>query len=407
MTTAMHRVWGPELSPFVLKLEAMLAYRQIPFRRLPRDGSRLENTRAAWRIDRAKSNRTATRPNSDPLDEFPLVPFLLTPEDQVLYDSSALAGWLDTNPNAFGARLRPEDAALRFVCNFLDEGYDEFGLYMVHHNRWKLAAGDNGDPGLRLAREYRHLRPPGIAPVMAWWFERRQVRRLPYLFSVAPKGYDVPALSKGKTAPSRHGFPPTHDILERSWERCLLSMEALLAEQPWILGGGFTLADASAYGQLSMNLTDTGAARRLRELAPRVHAWLEAIRDRRHVGARGELRFSPLLAPLLRVFVDTFVPLMRANDAAYERALVVGETLFNEKAFDVGRSLFDGEMLGRPYRSVVKTFQVRVWRDLRSCWSGLTQSDRSRIATAFGGYDIGEDLGVPQAALIAAGDPDS
>ena len=33
----------------------------------------------------------------------------------------------------------------------------------------------------------------------------------------------------------------------------------------------------------------------------------------------------------------------------------------------------------RPFRSVVKTFQVRVWRDLRDAWRGLAATDRAAV----------------------------
>ena len=64
----------------------------------------------------------------------------------------------------------------------------------------------------------------------------------------------------------------------------------------------------------------------------------------------------PLLAEVGRIFV----PLMVQNADAWQRAVAEGETLFNGAAFDAGRSLFDGELAGRPSRSVVNTFQVRV-----------------------------------------------
>lgn len=362
----------------------MLAFAGLPFRRLPRDGSRLENLRTAMLVDRAKRRGTALRPPAnDPLDEYPLVPFLVSPDREVLYDSSALAPWIDAR--SASAPLVPEDAAVRFVGDFLDEAFDEVGLYLVHHNRWKLAAGDNDRPGRRLAREFaRHL-PPGAGPLFASWFERRQVRRLPYLFSVAPAGYSVPGLPRALTPPSREGFPPTHELLEGIWRRVLAATEDLLASQPFLLGERFTLADASAYGQLSMNLTDTAACRRLGELAPRTLAWLFAIRDGRHVGSQGRLALSPRLAPLLTVFAETYVPLMRANRAAWERHRSAGTDTFNERAFDRGLALFDGEMLGRPYRTVAKTFQVRSWRGVCRRWSGLPDAARREVAGALAG----------------------
>lgn len=377
-------VWGPELSPFLLKLEAMLAFAGLPFRRLPRDGSRLENLRTSMLVDRAKRRGTALRPPAnDPLDEYPLVPFLVSPGREVLYDSSALAPWIDARSAT--APLVPEDAAVRFVGDFLDEAFDEIGLYLVHHNRWKLAAGDNDRPGRRLAREFARQLPPGIGPLFASWFERRQVRRLPYLFSVAPAGYAVAGLPRPLTPPSREGFPPTHELLEEIWQRVLAAIEDLLASQPFLLGDRFTLADAAAYGQLSMNLTDTAACQRLGELAPRTLEWLVAIRERRHAGSTGSLALSPKLTPLLAVFAQTYVPLMRANRAAWERCRAAGVETFNEAAFDRGLALFDGEMLGRPYRTVAKTFQVRSWRDLGRRWAGLDAAGRRDVERVLSG----------------------
>jgi glutathione S-transferase len=393
-------VWGPELSPYLLKLEAMLVHAGLPFRRLPRDGGRITNLRTSRRIARATAAGTALRPPAgDPLDEYPLVPFLVDGRD-VLYDSSALAPWIDARSHA--APLVPEDRALRWIARFLDEAFDELGLYMAHHNRWKLAAGNNLRPGVRLAREYGRLLPPLVGPLFARWFERRQVRRLPYLFSVAPAGHRVAGVAPAMTPPSIDGFPPTHDLLEECWQRTLSAMEQILRRQRYLFGGHFTVADASAYGQLSMNLTDGLAARRLRDLAPRTFGWLVSIKTGDHARSAGELSVSAPLAPLLELFSETFAPLMRSNEAAWERFRDQGATVFNEKAFDARECLYDGEMLGRPFRSVVKTFQVRVWRDLRDEWNALGPGERAEVAGAFGGLDPAPMFAQPEPARATA-----
>ncbi len=86
------------------------------------------------------------------------------------------------------------------------------------------------------------------------------------------------------------------------------------------------------------------------------------------------------LRPLLDAIRETFVPLMRQNERAYVAACNRGETLFNEAAFDGGRALYDGELMGQPFRSVVKSFQVRTWRDLRARWEALSESEREVVA---------------------------
>lgn len=317
-------------------------------------------------------------PSPSDLDEYPLVPFLVTGDHRVYYDSSALARWLDEHHPPRPGPLCPADPALGFVTQLIDEAFDELGLYLAHHNRWVLSATTN-DAGRRLAREFRRVLPPGMQTVFARRFARRQVRRLPYLFSVAPAGFSIPGLPASLTPPARRGFPPTHALLAETWERYLGAMETALAARPYLLGDRFTLADASAYGAFGMNLKDPTADDRMRARAPRTHRWLGAIRDRAHVGGAGALHLSPALGPLLEVIRATFVPLMRQNAAAYAQACAAGERRFNEWAFDRDRALYDGELCGHPFRSVVKTFQVRVWREIEAAWQRLPGADRHRL----------------------------
>ncbi|MCC6765208.1 MAG: glutathione S-transferase family protein [Deltaproteobacteria bacterium] len=371
-------LWGSELSPFALKVRACLDWAGLGYEWLPAEGGRLRNLRVNWMIERAKRARTVERhPRLDPLDEYPLVPFLVVDDRRVLYDSSALARWIDDcHPSAHG-RLVPTDPAAAFVARLLDEAFDEFGLYIAHHNRWVVSATTN-DAGARLAREFRRVLPPGTGWIMARRFAARQVRRLPYLFSVAPAGFSV-GLRPALTPPAPAGFPPTHALLGEAWVGFLAALEPVLARRPYLLGAGFTIADAGVYGQLAMNLADPTAADDLRARAPRTFAWLQAVRARRHAGASGPPALPHDLAPLLDVVARTFVPLMRQNAHAYAATRGHGETLFNERAFDRGRALYDGTLLGRPFRAVVKTFQVRVWRELRAAWRALDADARARV----------------------------
>ena len=53
-----YAIWGSELSPFALKLRALLVASAIPYAWLPRDGSRLQNYPVLRMITRAKRGRT-------------------------------------------------------------------------------------------------------------------------------------------------------------------------------------------------------------------------------------------------------------------------------------------------------------------------------------------------------------
>jgi len=371
-------VWGVEASPYLLKIEALLNYRGINFRRLPRDGGRLENLVMAARLNMARRQHKVQRyPVMDSLDEYPAVPYLIVNGNTFQYDSSSVALWLDEQQPSGLPKFYPEDAALGFVARLIDEAFDEYGLYMVHHQRWVCSAADNV-MGETTAREMSRLIPGPFISRISVDLPRRQVRRCPYLFSVAPAGYRA-QVEPERMPPSPEGFPPTHDLLEQSWHSYLAAMESLLAEQPYLLGERFTVADASAYGQLSMNLIDPTTAADLQRRAPRTYCWLVDIRDGRHHGSSGKLLLSPALQPLLDIIMQTFAPLMSQNERAYRRCLEAGEVQFNEAAFDRGQALYDGELLGFAFRSVAKTFQVSVWQSLCAHWHQLDEGTRAGL----------------------------
>lgn len=383
-TPIRHVLWGSELSPFALKVRAQLQWARIPFRFLPVEGGRLENARVWATIEVAKARRKVVRfPETTALDEYPLVPYLVEDGRRVFYDSSALGRWVDATTQAADRALFPADPVLRFAAQLIDEAFDEFGLYMLHHHRWVVSAADN-NAGERLAREFRSLLPARLEPLLARRFSRRQVRRLPYLFSVAPLGFSIPGLPRERVPPARAGFPATHALLEEAWHSYLDAMEGLLSSRPFLLGERFTIADASAFGHLGGSFIDPSAKQRLRAHAPRTYAWLEGIWRGAHVDATGELALDASIAPLLRIVSKTFVPLMQQNESAYVGASRAGETMFNERAFNRGRALYEGELLGRPFRSVAKTFQVQVFRELRGAWGELAPTQRATFEALAG-----------------------
>ena len=351
-------LWGLTASPYQLKMQALLDFSGHAWERWPEQGGRLSSLRMLMRLGRAKRRGTVGRyPSmSAELDEYPAVPFYTEDGRRFYYDSSSLAGYLDQHPDRRAEALQPADPQLAFICQLIDEAFDEFGLYMVHHMRWV----------------------PALAPLLAARLYRRQASRCPYLFSVAPDGYDA-GVSRDRTPPSRAGFPATHELLDAAWRGYLAAMELLLAEQPYLLGERFTLADASAYGQLGMNLVDPEAIALLEKLAPKTYRWLCDIHRGRHCEQAGPLALTPALQPLLQMIGKTFIPLMVQNESAYEAARARGETLFNEAAFDCDRALYDGQLLGYPFRAVVKTFQVRVWRELKASWEALDAGARATL----------------------------
>ncbi len=377
-------IWGVELSPFTLKLQAGFAFKQLAYRRLPAQGSRFENTRLMLSLELAKRNREITRyPNFESeYDEYPAVPFVTETKRSFEYDSSAILQRLDDEHQ--GQALLPKSEPEHFIAHFIDEAFDEFGLYLVHHMRWVGSAKTNV-MGKLLASEYKTALPPGAPWLLSKAFPKRQVRRLPYLFSVAPKKYKA-GVSRSLTPKPYLDFPETHTLLHQSWKAILEALEEVLLRQNFLLGEKFTLADASVYGQLGMNLADPEASDRMREIAPHTHQWLCDIRDNKHCVVEHsdnteDAHISSKLDNLLNVLMGTFGALMMQNERAYEHARSQGETLFNEAAFNQNKAIYAGKLQGYPFKSVVKTFQVRVWRELKEHWRSLSDKDKALIRT--------------------------
>ncbi|MEH6610299.1 MAG: glutathione S-transferase C-terminal domain-containing protein [Halioglobus sp.] len=369
--------WGVIASPYQLKMQAIADHAQLSWQRCPDQAGFLEAISTALRLRRAQAAHAIQRfpQRVEGLDEYPEVPYYSLDGKRFFYDSSGLAYHLDQLGKS-RLPLLPEHPEQRFICQLIDEAFDEFGLYMVHHNRWVVSAATNcmGEVTSQEMRKVLLWRRKHMAQALP----RRQVRRCPYLFSVASPDIDV-GLAKKLTPPARQGFPPTHALLDSAWRKYLSAMEGLLAQQPFILGDRFTLADASAYGQLSMNLIDGTAAEVLEELAPLTFRWLCNIRDGGHRGSSGELYLSEHLSPLLEIISDTFTPLMQQNFRAYQAEIDRGQTLFNEAAFDKGEALYNGELLGMPFRSVVKSFQVPVWQNICEAWVKLSNDQRQNL----------------------------
>jgi hypothetical protein len=154
-----------------------LEYAGRAWKRLPEQSGRLTALSMAVRLAKAKRRRAVLRyPEMSPdLDEYPAVPFYTQDGRNFYYDSTSLAHQLDQLPDRHTLPLIPEDPLLAFLCQFIDESFDEFGLYMVHHMRWAVSARTT-PMGEITARELRPLLPPGFAPIIARGLYRRRMR---------------------------------------------------------------------------------------------------------------------------------------------------------------------------------------------------------------------------------------
>jgi hypothetical protein len=61
--------------------------------------------------------------------------------------------------------------------------------------------------------------------------------------------------------------------------------------------------------------------------------------------------------------------------------------------YGVHSGLYDGELMGHPFRSVAKSFQLEAWRELCAAWKELPGQAR---------VELNGWLGDPEAAFMAS-----
>ena len=124
MTTTRYRLIGSTASPYAIKLRALMRYRRIPF---------------DWVI-MTKALRKQTehlRPN--------LIPVLQYPDGTFRGETTTLAYDLEARHSE--RSVIPEDKAIAFVCDLLEDLADEWAVKPLFLYRW----WDVGGSGLRLA----------------------------------------------------------------------------------------------------------------------------------------------------------------------------------------------------------------------------------------------------------------
>ncbi len=290
----------------------------------------------------------------------------------------------------------------------LEEFFDEWGLYVVHHHRWTDVENrevwnsqtskkrpELGPGGLIAYHENQDVWMPGhLRSQIAQWFNNRQTNRLPYFLSAS--GNERGGL-----------FLPTRDLLDQSFERMLCALELIFAQENSVLaafgiqGEEMSAADLSLFGQFNMLAHfDRGSRRIMNEKAPSFVRWLDAAQSKvqKHTNQvplgltiipSGEPPKTHSSIPgdalkglklLMQEISDVFVPLQQANKLAFERYRELGESEFNESAMEKQRALFKSEILGTQYVMVAKSFQYKVWIEIEDQWSSLSESDKDAIA---------------------------
>ena len=314
-----YRIFGSELSPYSVKVRSYFRYKGIAHEWTPRGPA-----------NQAEFQKYA---------RLPLVPLVVTPEDEGIQDSTPIIERLEAS--FAEPSIHPPDPALAFLSALLEEFGDEWGNKWMFHYRWRREA-DQRSAAERLAA--------GMLPADA-----------------GPEQRDPAARAIRERMISRVGFVGSSDLtaaqIESSFVGALDILEVHLGSRPYLFGGRPAFADFGLWGQIYNASTDPTPGEILRKRAPAVMAWVQRMLE-----PKIEAEFEPWAA-----LGATLHPLLEQQVGA----LFLPWSCANALALDAGEKELNVELGGKPWRQRPQRYHAKSLAALRARYASVP--DRSDL----------------------------
>jgi glutathione S-transferase len=273
-----YRLYTMYNSPYSDKVRALMSYKRVPFE------ESIENMRTRFEVLQARTGKT-------------MVPVIISPDDEALNDSTAIAAFLEQHHPAVAARW--SNPAIDALAMLLEDYADEWLVRIMLASRWYheadaaqnaalIAAGmSHGVWGLDLQRAAKEF-PPGI-------------------ISTVPR--------MGAT---RENAQQWYDMVPR----ILAAMGAALESTSFLTGTSAHLCDFAFYGQLNQIRRDPTGHGWIEAAPESVIAWLDRLEGacKDGVDAAGEpINDAAALTELVTEAAQTYFRMSVANTIAVER----------------------------------------------------------------------------------------
>ena len=326
------KLYGSEVSYFTGKVRAYLRWKGLPFEEVPSDA-------------------IAFRDVIVPRVGFPVIPVLLTPENDCLQDSTEIIEALE--------RRQPEPSVTpagprQQVVSLLLELYGDEWLvipamhYRWHHNRdWAIA-------------QFGALSAPDATPEAQQEIGAR--RAAPF----------------ARAAELLGGEPGMHAAIEQSYEALLAELSAHFATHPNLLGSRPGMGDFGLIGPLyAHQYRDPWTGRHMREKAPRVAQWVERMQQ--PVPHSGEFLAADALPDTLRpvlarMFREQFPVLA---DSALRVREWMAEHPGDPLPRAIGSHAFTLE--GRQGSRIIRPYSLWMLQRARDAFKALAPQDQAAI----------------------------
>lgn len=313
-------LYGPELSYFTGKLEAVIRFMELPYQRLPAGPMGAEALAAG----------------------VAQVPALQLADKRWLTDSTPIIDWL--NQRYPKIEVIPRDPVLAFFSRLLEDYADEWLWRPAMHYRWDYEESAQHQSRVLVEENARNMPLPGF-------IKRNLIRnRQRRLFT---KGDGV--------------SPETWDHVEKSYLDTLDQFGTILKDRPYLLGTRPSLADFGFFGPMFRHFAmDPTSARIMRETAPSVFEWVARVWNARSNVTGGELldQLPEDWGPILDSIGSTYLPHLVANANAWKE----------------GKSHFDVDIESAPYRNI-RTAGYRVWclEEIRRHFNALSEVHQQEV----------------------------
>lgn len=308
-----YQLYGGGGSPYSQKMRAILHYRRLPF---------------DW-VQITPAIRSQIKHDGPPI-----IPILRLPEDQSLHvDSTPLAFQLEERHSE--RSIIPDDPAMAFLSNLIEDLGDEWVTKMMFHYRWDLEIDQMYSSRQIISDNSPGLRGDDLKQA-AEAIRQRQVERMPLV---------------GCT---RQNKP----IIERSFHELLAILDSFATRDEFIFGTRPSLADFGLFGQLKTLASDHTSMLIMRNTVPSVYDWVRRLED--SSGIEGEWHdfadMRPAVTELLKFSARYYLPFLEANANAHAE----------------GADTLTVELAGRIFQQPTFKYQVKCYDRLRK----LLQNER-------------------------------
>jgi glutathione S-transferase len=301
-------------------MRAVLRYRRIPHH---------------WIIRGSHADRDV------PAVPVALIPVLVFPEGDAMVDSTFQIERLEKSIG--GRSIRHPDPALAFVDALLEDYGDEWLTKAMFHYRWAYAA-DIHKAASVLPRWSQIDAPEEKMQQLGKIFAQRQIGRLGVVGSNEITG----------------------PLIEESYRDFLRALDAVLRDQPFVMGSRPGASDFALFGQLTqLALFDPTSAALTLDESPRVLTWCDIVEDLSGLDAEDD-------AWMTRNAVPESLRGLLAHVGTYYAPFLLG----NADAVARGADGVQCPIAGRQWTQRPFPYQAKCLGWLRDRYTALAAADR-------------------------------